>query len=92
MRYPNNPILEEMLVRGGRADLALAPDFQLDDQDFARHCEEIHQQALHDDRAQVEARAVYRLLTMQQPAVSAILPAPAPVPSRWQLARARALR
>ncbi len=80
--YRNNPVLGEMLVRGGRADLARMPEFELDDLELAQHKVEIHRQRLHTDPEELEARAVYRMLTKPQPAAL-------PLPSRFERLRAR---
>lgn len=77
MRCRNNPILEEMLVRGGRADLARMPEFELDDLELAQHKVEVHRQRLHEDPEELEARAVYRMLTKPQPVA-------VPLPAWWQ--------
>lgn len=85
MRFPNNPILEEMLVRGGRADLARMPEFELDDLELAQHKVEIHRARLHEDPEELEARAVYRMLTKPQPVA-------VPRPEWWQRVQAWMVR
>jgi hypothetical protein len=84
MRYQNNPILGEMLVRGGAAHHLAAPEFALDQEAFANCKAEVEQQHPEHSPEEIEARAVYRMLTLGNPPPAVAQPVIEPLPSRRQ--------
>ena len=81
MRYENNDTLRDFLDRGAAGDYRehlRHPSFEIDDAAFAAVLEAVREQHPHLQEEEVQARAVFRLLTC-----GAAPPVAVALPSRW---------